>query len=123
MSDSHTSTDQWQTFEERMRRRRADRCLLRASAALDADLPGHAAAVIEEARALCPEHPELADVVDRLESSAPLPQQPVAVASRGRLLCGAAVFFVMLCATPGCDAGWLWTADAQSVGTAATIGR
>jgi hypothetical protein len=106
-----------------MRRRRADRCLLRALAALDAGVPGHAAAVVEEARALCPEHPELADVVARLQSSAPFPQQPVTVVSRRRLLCGAAALFVMLSAAPGCDGGWLWAAHVLGVGMAATIGR
>ena len=49
-----------------MRRRRADRCLLRASAALDADVPDIAQQVLEEARALDPQHPELQEVTGRL---------------------------------------------------------
>src|ERR1700716_923280 len=36
--DSHTSTAQWQSFEARMQKRRAHRCLLRAEAALDGGL-------------------------------------------------------------------------------------
>jgi hypothetical protein len=68
MPDCHTTTGEWQRFEDRMRRRRADRCVLRASAALDADVPEAAEAVLAEARALCPEHPELPEVISRLHS-------------------------------------------------------
>ncbi|MEO5896042.1 MAG: hypothetical protein ABIS06_10100 [Vicinamibacterales bacterium] len=49
-----------------MRRRRVDRCLLRASAALDADVPDIARQVLQEARALDPNHPELEEVTGRL---------------------------------------------------------
>ena len=49
-----------------MRRRRADRCLLRACAALDADVPEIAEQLVEEARALDPHHPELHDITERL---------------------------------------------------------
>ena len=49
-----------------MRRRRAGRCLLRASAALDADVPDVAQQVLQEARALDPGHPELEEVTGRL---------------------------------------------------------
>ena len=69
MPDCHTSTGEWQRFEDRMRRRRADRCLLRASAAIDADVPEAAEAVLAEAEALCPEHPDLPEVTSRLQSS------------------------------------------------------
>ena len=40
---SHTATQQWQSFEIRMRRRRVDRCVLRAAVAIDAG-------VLEDAR-------------------------------------------------------------------------
>jgi hypothetical protein len=69
MSDCHTSSGEWQRFEDRMRRRRADRCLLRACAALDADVPEAAEAVLVEAAALCPKHPDLPEVTLRLRSS------------------------------------------------------
>ncbi len=69
MPDCHTSTGEWQQFEHRMRRRRADRCLLRASAALDAEVPEAAQAVFAEAVALCPEHPDIQEVKWRLQSS------------------------------------------------------
>jgi hypothetical protein len=55
-----------------MRRRRADQCLLRAAAALDAEFPEAAEKVLNEARELCPAHPELEDVAARLlEASEP----------------------------------------------------
>ena len=49
---SHTSTDQWQSFEMRMRRRRAERCVLRAQVALEAGFPEDARAALDEARRL-----------------------------------------------------------------------
>jgi hypothetical protein len=64
--ESHTSTNEWQSFEARMRRRRGDRCLLRASAALDADVPDIAQQLFAEARALDPNHPDLQEVAERL---------------------------------------------------------
>ena len=73
--DSHTSTHEWQRFETRMRLRRADRCLLRASAAMDAEAPDFAREVLDEARSLCPEHPELEEVSERLRSTATQPQE------------------------------------------------
>ena len=49
-----------------MRQRRAERCLLRASAALDAEVPEVARDILDEARALCPDHPDLPVVTSRL---------------------------------------------------------
>lgn len=57
----------------RMRRRRADRCLVRASAALDADVPEIAQQLLEEARMLHPTHPELQEVEERLVAAASTP--------------------------------------------------
>jgi hypothetical protein len=73
---SHTSTPEWQRFETRMRRRLVERCLLRASAALDADAPDMAKDVLEEARAIWPGHPEIDVLAERLVSSVPLSPQP-----------------------------------------------
>ena len=56
-----------------MRHRRAERCLLRASAALDAQVPDAASEVLAEARALCPEHPEIEVVSARLSESSASP--------------------------------------------------
>ena len=69
MSESHTSTCEWQQFELRMRRRRADHCLLQASAALDAEFPEAAEGALNEARQLCPGHPQLNEVAARLRSA------------------------------------------------------
>lgn len=35
---SHTASQQWQSFEIRMRRKRVDRCVLRAAVAIDAGI-------------------------------------------------------------------------------------
>jgi len=58
-----------------MRQRRAERCLLRASAALDAHVPEAASEVLAEARALCPEHPEIEAVSARLSESSEGPAE------------------------------------------------
>ena len=69
VSESHTSTCEWQDFEARMRWRRADHCLLRASAALDAASPEVAERALHEARDLCPAHPLLPEVAGRLRAT------------------------------------------------------
>jgi hypothetical protein len=104
---SHTSTREWQSFEARMRQRRAERCLLRASAALDAEVPDAASEVLAEARALCPDHPEIEAVSTRLSATSGTPP------SRRRLVprwLAAAVIGGAI------GAGWgstsVWTADA-----------
>lgn len=59
---SHTSTGEWQSFEGRMRRRRAERCILRAEVAAEAGCLEEARAALEEARKLAPGLPEIAAV-------------------------------------------------------------
>jgi hypothetical protein len=54
VAQSHTVTDQWQSFELRMRRRRIERCVLRATAALDAGTLDEATQAIEEVAQLDP---------------------------------------------------------------------
>lgn len=54
---SHTGTQQWQSFEIRMRYRRAERCVLKAEAALEAGMEEEARASLAEARALNPDAP------------------------------------------------------------------
>ena len=56
---SHVSTQQWQSFEMRMRARRAERCLARARVALDAGIEAEARAALDEARTLKPDTPTL----------------------------------------------------------------
>ena len=74
---SHTSMPQWQAFETRMRRRRVERCLRGASAALDANAPHAATAFLEEARAICPGLPEIDALDEQLVSSLGVsPRQP-----------------------------------------------
>jgi hypothetical protein len=57
---SHTATGEWQSFELRMRRRRAARLALRAEAAASAGFEDDARACLSEARTLAPELPEIA---------------------------------------------------------------
>ena len=54
---SHTASQQWQSFEIRMRRKRVDRCVLRAAVAIDAG-------ILEDAR-------EALEEVERLDSHEP----------------------------------------------------
>src|SRR5918993_786836 len=69
----HTSTDQWQSFEMRMRQRRIDRLVARADAALGAGSIEEGRAAIDELEQLSPQATEL----DRLR-----PQLAQALESR-----------------------------------------
>jgi hypothetical protein len=60
---SHTGTQQWQSFEIRMRHRRAERCLLKAQSALDAGMEDEARAALDEARALGVEVPAFQELL------------------------------------------------------------
>jgi hypothetical protein len=60
---THTGTEQWQSFEIRMRHRRAERCLVRAEGALDAGLEAEARAALDEARSLKSETPSFEDLL------------------------------------------------------------
>lgn len=66
---SHTSTVQWQSFEVRMRQRRAERCLLRAEVALEAGFPDDARVAVDEARFLDPCLPGLDELEQRIEAT------------------------------------------------------
>src|SRR4029453_11081232 len=75
---AHLATPQWQSFEIRMRRRKADRCLQRAAAALGDGSIAEAKAALEEARQLAPLHPRLEELTGRLDAlTQPPPQAPV----------------------------------------------
>ena len=67
----HTATGEWQSFEIRMRRRRAERLAVRAQAAAEAGHTDDARALIEEARALEPGLPALAQVEHLLNEEIP----------------------------------------------------
>jgi hypothetical protein len=64
---SHTSTQQWQSFELRMRRRRVQRCVQRADEALAAGRVAYAREALEEARHLDPESAEITALAGRVE--------------------------------------------------------
>jgi hypothetical protein len=63
---SHTAGADWQSFELRMRRRRAERLVLRADVAADEGCPDAARSCLEEARTLAPGLPELALIEAKL---------------------------------------------------------
>ena len=67
---SHTSSEQWQSFEIRMRHRRAERCLLRAEIALEAGLEADARIALDEARALNPAAPDFETLRTRIAERA-----------------------------------------------------
>ena len=80
---SHIATEEWQSFELRMRRRRAERMLLHAQAALDAGCLDDARVALDEARRLSPGLPQLQEVEDRIAvAAAPVIRPPVAAARR-----------------------------------------
>jgi hypothetical protein len=65
---AHLATPEWQSFEVRMRARKAERCLQRAAEALDAGSIGEASDGLDEARQLSPLHPRLSELSARLEA-------------------------------------------------------
>jgi hypothetical protein len=80
---SHTATVEWQGFEIRMRRRRVERCVLRAEIALEAGYPEDARLALAEARQLDPHQPSLDELAARIDAAAARqPAQPRARASR-----------------------------------------
>jgi hypothetical protein len=79
---SHTATQQWQSFEMRMRRRRVERCLLRASVAIEAGVLDDAREAIEEVRRLDPDEPGLEPLTAQLASAENPPTiEPVVLAA------------------------------------------
>src|SRR5688572_28858974 len=66
---SHTATEQWQSFEIRMRRRRVERCVLRASVAIEAGVLEDAKAALEEVQRLDPYEPALDTLRSQLASA------------------------------------------------------
>jgi len=66
---SHTTSGEWQSFEARMRRRRAERLAVRAEVAVAAGYLDEAQACIKEGRDLAPSLPAFARVEDRLRET------------------------------------------------------
>src|SRR5215471_8806770 len=63
---SHTATGEWKSFEIRMRRRRAERLIVRAGADIEAGNLEGARAMLAEARALWPGAPGLRTLEERI---------------------------------------------------------
>src|SRR5687767_3542429 len=126
---THTATEQWQSFEIRMRRRRVERCVLRASVAIEAGVLEDAREALEEVQRLDPYEPALGTLRTQLTSAetnippagllaastaAPLPldipvlETPVTSEEpQPRHVWGYAVAVVLLVAISGAG-GWLW---------------
>lgn len=113
MLQSHTATEQWQSFEMRMRRRRVERCLLRASVAIEAGVLDDAREAIEEIRVLDPTEPGLEQLTAQLadaENPKPIEPELPAEAAPDRAPARhhrfAAAGVLLACALGG---GWWWT--------------
>ena len=116
---SHTSTQQWQSFEFRMRHRRAERCLLRAEMALDAGLDDDAREALDEAERLHSDNPKLAALrsllAERAAATVAAYQVSEQAAGRNRILrfAAALVMFVAV----GLGAYLVTRSSAPDVGT------
>jgi hypothetical protein len=105
---THTTTQQWQSFEMRMRHRRAERCRLRAEIAIEAGLPDEAREALDEARRLQPELPGLIATEERM-AVAKLPQVPAAT-NQPAVRQGGLAAVVSLALMAG-FAGWLMSGE------------
>ena len=72
---SHTATGEWQSFEGRMRRRRAERLALRADVAADAGCVEEARQALAEARMLVPNLADLDRIQNKVDSPVELPAE------------------------------------------------
>src|SRR3954471_10797429 len=76
---SHTNTGEWQSFESRMRRKRADRLTLRAEIAAEAGCFDDARQCLDEARSIAPGLSSIAaaeSLIAQLEAAPPTPKAP-----------------------------------------------
>jgi hypothetical protein len=76
---SHTATEQWQSFEIRMRRRRVERCVLRAAVAIDTGALDDARAALEEVERLDPREPAIEPLRTKLAAAELRAAAPVEV--------------------------------------------
>ena len=88
---AHLATPQWQSFEIRMRARKADRCVQRAAAALNDGSIVEARAALDEARQLAPQHPRLEELSGRLDALTQPAPQALAAQGHGYVWTSAAV--------------------------------
>lgn len=101
---SHTATGEWKSFEIRMRRRRAERLVLRADVAIDAECFDDARALLDEAQKLWAGVPGIAEVESRLraaETPPPLPLVPPRKTKRHLIAAVAAVILLFTIAGAG----------------------
>jgi hypothetical protein len=92
---AHLATPEWQSFEVRMRARKAERCLQRAAEALDTGSIGEASDALDEARQLSPLHPRLTEFAARLEElkhPAPIARRHSYVWTRAAIVAGVLAF-------------------------------
>ncbi|MGH9370099.1 MAG: hypothetical protein ACRD15_01055, partial [Vicinamibacterales bacterium] len=75
VSESHIATQQWQSFELRMRQRRAERCVLRATAALELGVLNGAREALEEAQSLTPDEPAIQALFADLKAAELVPAE------------------------------------------------
>ena len=108
---SHTATGEWQSFELRMRKRRAERLLLRAGTAADIGHADEARECLEEARRLAPGLAGIAAVEHKLNAPAAA-SSPRAAAHRLPLI---AVTALVLVATGVVAAGLRHSSQPLSV--------
>jgi hypothetical protein len=114
---SHIATEEWQSFELRMRRRRAERMLVHAEAALDAGRVDEATAALDEARHLCPALPLLADVEARIARAvAPPLRAPIGPRVRRAATIAAGIAIVAVAGVFGSRA---WRAQPPASATSA----
>lgn len=113
--DTHTSTQQWQSFEIKMRHRRAERCVARAEEALVTGREEEARAALAEARALNSAAPSFEDLL----AAARRRQAAAAAAKRARQQRTMAAAIIVLALAAGSMAIWLRTSGRSSPDNAA----
>lgn len=104
---THTSTGEWQSFEVRMRHRRAERLLLRAEAAAEAGFIDEARTALDEVRALVPRLPGLAETEARIDAAASRPIESIAPSAARPRRAVAAVVVVTLLGASAAAGTWL----------------
>ena len=78
---SHTATEQWQSFELRMRHRRVQRCVLRATVALEEGLLEQAREAIDEAARLEPDDDSVRQLTAAIAAAEAHPPVTAAIAA------------------------------------------
>lgn len=110
-SNSHTSTQQWQSFEIRMRHRRAERCVIRAEIALEAGFEEDARAALAEAQRLNSASPDIATIRAALDQRLAVSAAERRTTNRRRVLQFGAIALVLLMS--GAAAFWVWTSSPE----------